>query len=378
VNKPNESAQAPEQWKCGNEFLPFHPQASHVPPDYRDGWNGCWRDALAHYLPAGSAQAPQQLQGEREAFEKWYRSKCGTGIALERIGKEYLFADVSCSWTAWQARAGLQAAPQVPTRTIWILEYGPVSLPLGDPSRVTCLEAFDTEAEARESATKCEYAHAIFPIATPPEAARRAGLEFTNPGFFFGARMTAKLRESDPLNWDEAALQPSPEPSESLGVPAAPSGSTLQPAVYAAIPNAVADVLRRCVRGIDHLSEVARQWEPDHSSGADRRGWLLAKDAADDARELLARGGVTRQGGDAGAAPSPKAIAPGPQDAPKSGAEVREDVVQRLMEKVVDYGLEQWLVGGLPGASMDEKYAEVESAIRLALQGADQGEQSLS
>ena len=47
-------------------------------------------------------------------------------------------------------------------------------------------------------------------------------------------------------------------------------------------------VLTRCVRGIDHLSEIARLWEPDHSSGADRRGWLLAKDARDDAAELLA------------------------------------------------------------------------------------------
>jgi hypothetical protein len=34
-------------WKCGNEFLPFHPQASHVPPDYRDGWNRCYYMALA-------------------------------------------------------------------------------------------------------------------------------------------------------------------------------------------------------------------------------------------------------------------------------------------------------------------------------------------
>lgn len=46
-------------------------------------------------------------------------------------------------------------------------------------------------------------------------------------------------------------------------------------------------VMLRMVTGIDHLSEVARQWEPDHSSGADRRGWVLAKDARDDAVRLL-------------------------------------------------------------------------------------------
>lgn len=50
------------------------------------------------------------------------------------------------------------------------------------------------------------------------------------------------------------------------------------------------EVAARLVAGIDHLDKLAREWEPDHSSGADRRGWLLAKDARDDAaRELLTR-----------------------------------------------------------------------------------------
>lgn len=34
-----------ETWKHGNEFLPFHKQASHVNPDYRDGWNACFEMA---------------------------------------------------------------------------------------------------------------------------------------------------------------------------------------------------------------------------------------------------------------------------------------------------------------------------------------------
>ncbi len=33
------------QWKCGNEYLPYHPDASHVDPAYRDGWNDCYRAA---------------------------------------------------------------------------------------------------------------------------------------------------------------------------------------------------------------------------------------------------------------------------------------------------------------------------------------------
>lgn len=31
-----------QQWKCGDEFLPFHPQSSVVPAEYRDGWNRCY------------------------------------------------------------------------------------------------------------------------------------------------------------------------------------------------------------------------------------------------------------------------------------------------------------------------------------------------
>ncbi len=48
-----------QQWKCGNEFLPFHPQASHVSPDYRDGWNRCYRMAVARPAdPQGDGWRP--------------------------------------------------------------------------------------------------------------------------------------------------------------------------------------------------------------------------------------------------------------------------------------------------------------------------------
>jgi hypothetical protein len=30
------------EYKCGDEFKPFHPAASHIPAEYRDGWNRCW------------------------------------------------------------------------------------------------------------------------------------------------------------------------------------------------------------------------------------------------------------------------------------------------------------------------------------------------
>lgn len=41
---------AEQRWKVGNEFLPFHPQASHVCPDYRDGWNACYEAGRTHAL----------------------------------------------------------------------------------------------------------------------------------------------------------------------------------------------------------------------------------------------------------------------------------------------------------------------------------------
>lgn len=36
------------QWKSGNEFAPYHPSASRIRPEYRDGWNACYAAAQAH------------------------------------------------------------------------------------------------------------------------------------------------------------------------------------------------------------------------------------------------------------------------------------------------------------------------------------------
>jgi hypothetical protein len=53
----------PAAWKSGNEFAPFHPQASHVPPDYRDGWNACYKHWHARrHPPARDVPWPTDLQ----------------------------------------------------------------------------------------------------------------------------------------------------------------------------------------------------------------------------------------------------------------------------------------------------------------------------
>lgn len=36
------------------------------------------------------------------------------------------------------------------------------------------------------------------------------------------------------------------------------------------------------------MAEIARQWEPDHSSGADRAGWVPATDAKAEVVKLMA------------------------------------------------------------------------------------------
>lgn len=41
-----------DKWKVGNEFAPYHPNASHVEPGYRDGWNACYKMATAAFADA--------------------------------------------------------------------------------------------------------------------------------------------------------------------------------------------------------------------------------------------------------------------------------------------------------------------------------------
>jgi hypothetical protein len=59
----NEGAKAltpPDGWKCGGEFLPYHPQASHINPEHRDGWNECYKMAARNKAltpPDGWAEA---------------------------------------------------------------------------------------------------------------------------------------------------------------------------------------------------------------------------------------------------------------------------------------------------------------------------------
>jgi truncated hemoglobin YjbI len=67
----------PERWKSGNEFLPFHRQASHIDPSYRDGWNACFAEAQKAIDEAVKAERKRcarivRYQGTRETNTAQY------------------------------------------------------------------------------------------------------------------------------------------------------------------------------------------------------------------------------------------------------------------------------------------------------------------
>lgn len=43
------------------------------------------------------------------------------------------------------------------------------------------------------------------------------------------------------------------------------------------------EIMGRCIVGLNKLDRLARDWEPDHSTGADLQAWVLARYARDDA-----------------------------------------------------------------------------------------------
>lgn len=68
-----------QRWKLGDEFLPFHPSASHVPPEYRDGWNRC-------YWMAAARSAPPSDGGQQEDVSvEWVHPCKGFGGKLLHV-----------------------------------------------------------------------------------------------------------------------------------------------------------------------------------------------------------------------------------------------------------------------------------------------------
>lgn len=53
----------------------------------------------------------------------------------------------------------------------YVVEWGAISLPLGHPSRVTCMEVHGSFPEAAAAAAACDFDARVFPITIPdPDA----------------------------------------------------------------------------------------------------------------------------------------------------------------------------------------------------------------
>ena len=83
----------PAGWKVGREFLPFHPDASHVPPEHRDGWNSCYAaavESVARALPPAGVAGWLNRDGERILTAKQKHSmEQHQGAAGRSAAREY-------------------------------------------------------------------------------------------------------------------------------------------------------------------------------------------------------------------------------------------------------------------------------------------------
>ncbi len=84
----------------------------------------------------------------------------------------------ACAWgRGWDAAMSQNAAAQaqgtlprvnsVNSGLAYVVEYGAISLPFGDPSRLTCLEIYDKVADAAAAAEASEFNAHVFAITIP-------------------------------------------------------------------------------------------------------------------------------------------------------------------------------------------------------------------
>lgn len=66
-------------WKVGNELAPYHPDASHVHPGYRNGWNACY-----HAM-------------QRRESTEWVTCDCGDEYPATSFEAGYICAAGRCS-----------------------------------------------------------------------------------------------------------------------------------------------------------------------------------------------------------------------------------------------------------------------------------------
>ena len=82
----------------------------------------------------------------RELFEEQAMNAGFSAAQLVRDGEGYADWDASSAYRWW--RLGVAHLIDLVPAASWVCEWGAVSLPVGDPSRITAMSAHATEAEA--------------------------------------------------------------------------------------------------------------------------------------------------------------------------------------------------------------------------------------
>jgi hypothetical protein len=108
-------------WNTGGDFLPFHRQASHVSPAYRDGWNDCYEMARAYMANAALQQSDVSTQSTGQVDVSINGGGIDRSAEIDRFAEWLGEGEIPASdryWmqTAWMARAALTATQDAQER----------------------------------------------------------------------------------------------------------------------------------------------------------------------------------------------------------------------------------------------------------------------
>jgi hypothetical protein len=116
--------EATQRWKSGDEYLPYHPSASHVSPEHRDGWNA------AYFAAPQPADTQAIIDRALEAASARCMALCATSMSpnavhsaatairgmigkpLPEIGSPRGVSDSTCVFTS-RAAAMVEAADRL-------------------------------------------------------------------------------------------------------------------------------------------------------------------------------------------------------------------------------------------------------------------------
>lgn len=120
-------------------FAPFHPDASHIPPDYRDGWNACYELAQQEMALARLDAAPtvaQLIELTRAPFalqvkiigegdnKLWCISGSVPGLLLTGTNLTAMLADVPAAVALLRELNGLEITKRATQQKLTAAQVG--------------------------------------------------------------------------------------------------------------------------------------------------------------------------------------------------------------------------------------------------------------